>query len=825
MSQFGSGMNDAIVTDGDKSFMGVNQRLQINELQPGEVRESLNGRMDGYWKPRKSVVARSAGLATSGRTLTLPFFLIDANKTLSSATWLDGVVTLTTTSAHELTLDQVAYATLGNTVLGSTPPLTNADPTKVPPAGNYEMTVTGTNTLTFPYALATGSGTYTVSGTTGYLHSQLNDGAVSDIFGSCLYSDPSSSNNEFILIATNTNVKKVLLDPPYTITTIALPPASTIDAECHMLQSFDKVLIFREGKQALQWNGNDADRFYPVASGPYTQPSTFTLPTSFLDGIATITVGASDLINLSGNVVGGTTNPSVILPAYFDDGSPASDIDGYYVGSDIKLGAAATVQVSAYNATTRVATLDAGTTASGTTYAMTLLQTSGARPSDVFKVISAPSGVKTISPNDVFVVASAPLFNKVTYVSVEPNGSHNIEYSYLESIGGGFSHMPAPPWATYFQRRLWVPYWYEVGGTLIDPEFTDRGIRDEIMASDIFDSDTYDQITAQFRITAGIADYTVAMQPFYDDALMVLNRNSLHLIAGTQGTLSDTIVKELTSEVGCLARKSVIIQGPNVLFLSDNGVYGLTFVEQYNLRGIEMPLSVNIQPYIDRINKNLANKATAVYFNNRYWLAVPLDSKIGALDAIGNNTVLVYNFLNKGWESIDTYGDSRFNVMNFHIGKSGQRNALYIVTTTGGVHEVDVNEAANDVLAVDPALPAVNPAIVARLTSRGYDMQSLERKRFTDAQIQMQSLDLEPNCNVQISFSSQDPDAAEAINTTSTLIGEALGNGDTANVRTRLAGIRGFTGTLILERISGSPKINSIAVSGAATNRQIISQN
>ncbi|MEY4245529.1 MAG: hypothetical protein RLZZ245_3114, partial [Verrucomicrobiota bacterium] len=25
-------MSDAIVTDGDKSFMGVNQRLQINEL-------------------------------------------------------------------------------------------------------------------------------------------------------------------------------------------------------------------------------------------------------------------------------------------------------------------------------------------------------------------------------------------------------------------------------------------------------------------------------------------------------------------------------------------------------------------------------------------------------------------------------------------------------------------------------------------------------------------------------------------------------------------------------------------------------------------------
>jgi len=213
-----------------------------------------------------------------------------------------------------------------------------------------------------------------------------------------------------------------------------------------------------------------------------------------------------------------------------------------------------------------------------------------------------------------------------------------------------------------------------------------------------------------------------------------------------------------------------------------------------------------------------------IYFNNRYWLAVPLDSRVGGADAIGNNTVLVYNFLNKGWESIDTYGDSRFNILNFHIGKSGKRNALYIVTTTGGLHEVDVNEAENDVLAVDPALPTVNASITARLTSRGYDMGSLERKRFTDTQIQMQSLDIESDCNLQISFTSNDPDAAETINTTSVLIGETLGFGDTANVRARLGGIRGFTGTLVIDRISGSPKVNSIAVSGSATNRQIITQ-
>ena len=909
-------MSDAIATDGDTAFLGVNQRLQINELKDGEVRESINGRMDGYWKPRKGVVARSAGLA-SGRALTLPFFLLGGlNKTIASAIWSSGVVTITTTSAHGLTISQILYATLGDTTVGAVAPLTFvADPTKVPPAGTYLMTVTGTSTLTFayaaatstgtyvvsgttgyfyllptisnaafsagtvtittstahgltgtayatlgntvagsalpltfsgtpskappagnylmtvfdattltfPYSAASGTGTYVVSGTTGYLNSQLDDGAVSDVFGSCLFSNPSTTNNEFILIATNINVKKVLLQAPYTVTTITFPPNTQITAECHMLQAFDKVLIFRDGKQALQWNGNDSDRFFKVASGPYTQPITFATSATFVAGVATVTVTNFTLLTASVVATGAST---IVLPAYFDNGSPVSEIDDFYNGAVIQVNSAGgTVTVSTYVALTRTITMSAGALTAGTSYALNSLQTSGAVPGFLVDVRAVQSTITEISVGDRFVIASTPKYNKFTIATSHPSGTHTMSFSYLESIGGGFSHMPAPPWATYFQRRLWVPYWYEVGGSLTVPTFTNRGIRDEIMGSDILDSDTYDQIMNQFRITAGIADFTVAMQPFFDDGLVVLNRNSIHLISGTQGTLTDTVVKELTSEVGCLARKSVAIQGNNVFFLSDNGVYSLTFEDTYNLRGVDMPISVNIQPYIDRINKSLADHSTAIYFNNRYFLAVPLDSFVGAANATGNNTVLIYNFLNKGWESIDTYGDARFNILNFHIGKSGQRNALFAVTTTGGVHEMEVSEAESDILALDPALSTISTTIAARLTSRGYDMGTLERKRFTDAQIQMQALDIESDCNLQISFSSQDPDAAEAINTTSILIGEALGNGDTANVRTRLAGIRGFVGTVIIDRISGSPKINSIAVSGAATNRQIITQN
>jgi hypothetical protein len=388
--------------------------------------------------------------------------------------------------------------------------------------------------------------------------------------------------------------------------------------------------------------------------------------------------------------------------------------------------------------------------------------------------------------------------------------------------------MPGPPWATYFQRRLWVPYLYDNGGTLTVSTYTNRGIADEIIASDILDSNTYDRVLNQFRISGGTADYVVAMHGFYDDALVVMNRNSIHAVVGTQGSLADTVVKELTSEVGCLARKSVVMQANNLLFLSDNGVYALTFLNDYNLRGTEEPLSKNIQPYIDRINARLAGNATAVYYDNRYYLAVPLDSVAGADDAQGNNAILVFNFLNKGWESLDTYGNSGFLITDFVTAGAGVRNDLYAVSSSGGIHKMEATESPSDSISAEFGRSSTtSPSINASLTTRGYDFGTQERKRFTDFQTQMQSFPAGSPSTFDVSFSTEDPDNAFPIGSTNELIGD-LSNADqeeeTANVRGRLGGLRGYTGTMILTRTSGSPKVHSVKISGAVSNRAIISQ-
>jgi hypothetical protein len=528
-------------------------------------------------------------------------------------------------------------------------------------------------------------------------------------------------------------------------------------------------------------------------------------------------------LNSTITIAAGTT---LVLPQFWDDGTPVSLKDDFYFDATtnvITIGGSGNT-VTDYVGATRTITL--GTAVSAGSYLVSIT-THGLEVGDIV-IISAVSNLTGISVGDEKVIGftnSVHEFGFFDYITAG-TGTKSVTLGKVQTLGIGFMFQPAPPWAEYFQRRLWVPFKYSQTGTYSSPVFVDRQVRDEIAVSDILDSDSFDQIYNQFKISGGTADYLVGMHGFYDDTMIVFNRNSIHAIKGTAGALSDTSVKELTSEVGCLARKSIVMQGNTMIFLSDNGVYALEFMNDYNLRGTEQPLSKNIQPYVDRINKNKADESVAVYYDNRYWIAVPLDSAEGADDAIGNNSILIFNFLNGGWESVDTYADSRFNILNFHVAKAGVRNDLYIVTANGGIHKVDDSEGNLDIVSVDTTSSTnVSLPINATLTTRGYDMGDMGRKRFNDIQLQIQALPSDSSAAFDISFSAEDPDNSTYIGNTEDSIGEPLKNSDTANVRTRIGGIRGYTGTIIIKRTKGSPKLHSVKLSSTITNRSIISQN
>ena len=326
------------------------------------------------------------------------------------------------------------------------------------------------------------------------------------------------------------------------------------------------------------------------------------------------------------------------------------------------------------------------------------------------------------------------------------------------------------------------------------------------------------------------------MHPFYEDNMIVFNRNSIHMITGTQGTLSDTVLREMTREVGCLARKSIVTKGNTILFLSDDGVYALDFIDQYNLRGTEEPLSKAIQPFIDRINKGLAANSVGIYFDNRYFLAVPLDSAVGADDAQGNNSILVFNMKNKAWESVDTFGNNDFNITNLLKGQAEERNELYIVNQNGGVHLADANEEAQDNYSISTTGSELQAGIDYELQTRGYTFKDYGRKKFKKATIQMQSGDFNAS-DVDFLFSTEDPDSANGFVTDiATMLDPNIGlpgqldGGENADFSFRLGNPRGVYGVLTIKRkivgstAIGRPKVTSIAIESTKTNGQTITQ-
>ena len=982
------GFDDPIASDGDIGFVGMNQWLLPNQLQPGEVRLSSNGRIDGCWQPRRGIELRSGALSNSANPLVLPFWCAEfgqepsefvvrttaegdpngspggigyqfigdnmpeingeifaptgntvegypqyffydsvnnanyflerdsindswviifqdpitlfsliyfiSNPTTGpyydpedATSWTDLISFGTITAVNQVAVGAPVGGITGAFLwqwcrVGNSAPydwyVWNGtswdliDPTTVTYSAERDgetVTVTATgfghgmspigdgvenldayiqlddfetdgktvdiNGLhlatwldyeTFEFTIDDApAGTESYDG--GDLTIEINNGAVSFMYGSCGFSDPSNELEESAILATNVDAKKVNLNT-FAVESLPYPADIVITENVELIQAFDKVFIFRDGQRSLEWIPGGrvitaaalasnvvtvTVKNHGLTTGDVVTISGLTFTGTDPNDEHTVTFATVDTFTFpltSANETYGVTNGKMVAKGF------TKVLGGPYTAAQ-----SFTIQSSAVSVTDGLLT---ATVTGNTTI----------KPGDfVYIHYTAIASLEHLEGKQYQVVSA----NATTITFFVPagdftaGGSSAFEFGGRFSVGGGFIHMPAPPWAVYFQRRLWCPHWHEPNGTVGSPTYRDRQARDEIVASDILDSDTFDQIYSQFRVTAGIADYTVGMQPFYDDALMILNRNSLHVVTGTQGGLEDTVVKELTREIGCLARKSIVTKGNVVFFLSDNGVYGVEFLNDYNLRGTEEPLSKNIQPFIDRINQDLAENAVGVFFNNRYWLAVPLDSTRGEGDAKGNNAILVFNILNKAWESVDTYDVPDFDITNFIIGQTGKRNRLYIVNDSGGLHEVDSREQPIDVYSTNVIGGSSQSNVNYELISRGYMLggTNYDRKKFHRAQVQLQSgVDAS---NVDFFFSSEDPDSEKQfITSANNLIGEDLPGNEAGTFRMRLGNPRGLYGSLTISSTTigsspvGRPKVNSITVDGSITNRSTISQ-
>ncbi len=799
-------LDDQFITEGDTFFTRMNARLRPNQLQPGEVALSKNGRMneDGTWQTRKGLNTLFGSITTGNDAIRLPWVATSAQRQ-------SGVVTITLDDTPSLAFipgENVTVADIDSSING----------THVLASVNFN-----TNTITFANA---GSDTgFTVRGEgvgntsvvqmgdsiTTTLNFTLADDEVNEVYGSAVYSDPNSNSDDYIFTATNNLAIILRLKDTALFKARYEGGGETVDGPCGMLQGFNKMYIFRTRKTTLA-----------------ATPTITSLPiTSASQSGQAITVNTSsdhnrnvgDFVTLTG-LGDYTSNPNDV---YQVASTPSVSIFTVNMaGSQTKTFNVSGARAEYFADFTRVAngTYTApvyltDTTATSSNGEVTMDVTShGLSAGDNLTIQSGDS------PFDLFVDQTVRVTSETTnqfkfnldVANVSIGQAKSLTVSKPLAIGKGFIHQPASPFGVVHQRRLWLPYQY-TSDTI--PE--DRGIRDEVVASDIMDPDTFDVIGNQFRPSAGQSDYTVSLKPFTQDSLVIFNRKSIHLMTGVSGSLADVKTNVVTTEIGCSARKSVVQIANQIFFLSDQGIYSVQFLDEYNLRGTGTPISETIQPFIDRINQDYAHLSVGVYFNNRLWMAVPLDSSAGLGDATKLNSILVYNLLNQGFESIDSVNSVNFAIRELLVGREGAQNALYLTTEEGGIHKVDAVESGDIVsVTAGQAVPeTIN--VVSQLTSRQYDANQIDRKTFARGELHLKSgSDSQTDGNV--SYITEDPDGTSTSTSVTSLLGGALPSSEDASIRLGIRK-RGFGIQADFQPTQGRPFVRALSVDARISDR------
>jgi hypothetical protein len=350
--------------------------------------------------------------------------------------------------------------------------------------------------------------------------------------------------------------------------------------------------------------------------------------------------------------------------------------------------------------------------------------------------------------------------------------------SYVDQTGvNGSGTYPLPPgeFGLYFQNRIVV-----------------KTSKTEITATDIL-SDRYEPLNV-YVINQGGNDSIVGVLPWIENQFLLFMSKSIYVafidprFDPTEPDRSQITV--ITTEVGCLARHSIVPAGQFVFFFSGKGVHMLTPQLDLKLLGNTLPLSEPVDDYFDNVNFDYAKSVTASYFDNRFFIAFPVGS------SINNNSILVYNTLNQAWETIDTY-PSGMSIDNFVPAIYNNKRRLFIVSNIGNAFLVSVTpfgsttpvnvlygkyggiflaeqlENGDEFLGVTgtPLLPFSLPAtlstasyvvvpVAASIRSREYTFDSQLTKRFSRAEFQFSNT---AGDDISILVTVHDPDVTEEV--------------------------------------------------------------
>ena len=391
------------------------------------------------------------------------------------------------------------------------------------------------------------------------------------------------------------------------------------------------------------------------------------------------------------------------------------------------------------------------------------------------------------------------------------------------TVTGITQSVPCADFGLYFQNRLIL-------------KFGDY----QMLVSDIL-SEQCDTTLNNFVINTGGNDSIVGVLPWVQDQFLVFMTNSIYIVyvetdnfAADSPPGANSATTVVTTEIGCLARRSIVSAGQFVFFLSANGVHMLTPQLDLKLLGNTLPLSEPIADFFETVNFDTIQNSVATYYNNRFYIAMPTGS------ATRNDKILIYNTLNQAWESIDYYPAGLFAdnlILSAYI---NQRRLMIITnfagsTQFGGVflseEQVQGDEFnysdATPVLPFDlfPASGQITAStlmpstqnfvhIPASVRTREYTFGGTAEKRYSRGEFQFNNVQTD---FVRIDTNTHDPDVLE------TVLEYSFGGTTDGTLRPRIAA-RGASIDCTINFIVGRPSLKSAAVYAIAASRPMISQ-
>ena len=251
--------------------------------------------------------------------------------------------------------------------------------------------------------------------------------------------------------------------------------------------------------------------------------------------------------------------------------------------------------------------------------------------------------------------------------------------------------------------------------------------RNTLYASDILDPEIW-KTTNSIIVGGDDGEDIIAIQPFYGFQIIVFKRNKIYLVDVTPSTTvtsgtsvlsltnsaAEWTVQTISNRIGCIAGRSVALVNKDVFFLANDGIRSVSRSLADDFSTVGLTISEPVKDIIARINRSFIETCNATFHNNRYLLAIPLDS------ATRPSHILVYNSIFNCFEGLWEIAAARMVETSFTSGFTTNTIKLCIGTTNSRVgHLTDYKDS--DSVDINTGFQDFGTGYTSRVVTKAYE--------------------------------------------------------------------------------------------------------